>query len=106
VHTLLRKAKRHHLDKASDFVIAALDLQETARRDPRLLDARLSPEVLNSRLEALQKALAVQESTQRLPEWPFAISTTFAFVGTVGTVLAQVAYAWGQQIANALPFHW
>jgi hypothetical protein len=79
IHALLRRAKQHHLDQANGLVIATLG---SAQGSGQALD-----------LEAVQKALAVQESIQRLPEWPVTLSSTLAFAAALATGTAQAAIA-------------
>jgi hypothetical protein len=79
IHALLRRAKQHHLDEANTLVVATL---RSALKTGHASD-----------LEAVQKALAVQESIQRLSEWPFALSSTLAFAAALAAAAAQAAIA-------------
>lgn len=80
IHALLRRAKQHHLDEANALVVASL---RTAKKTGRASD-----------LEAVQKALAVQDDIRRLSEWPFALSSTLAFAAALSAVAAQATIAW------------
>jgi hypothetical protein len=78
-HALLRRAKQHHLDEANALVMTTL--------------GRAKGTGLSADLEAVQKALAVQDSVQRLSEWPFAPSAAVAFAAALAAGIAQGAVA-------------
>jgi hypothetical protein len=79
IHALLDRAKQHHLDDANELVVAAMRAAQTTGTA--------------SDLEAVHKALEVQDRVQRLSEWPFALSSTLAFAAALSAGTAQVAIA-------------
>jgi hypothetical protein len=80
VHAMLRRAKQHHLDSVNQLVLKSLDVAE---RGGSVSD-----------LEALRKAIALQESTRHLSEWPFSWSAGVALVASLGAAGAQAAALW------------
>jgi len=78
IHTLLRRAKQHHLDEANALVVTAMNTAGTGRA---------------ADLEAVQNALAIQTHVQGLSEWPFGLSSTVAFAASLVPAVTQIAVA-------------